>query len=85
VFCFGWLHVGVKSVGGPHRILYAYILVDVIKTLVLAASKLKCFVFCWLVTCGCKNCKWSPKDLICIYILVDVIKTLPFYLIPLYM
>jgi hypothetical protein len=35
VFCFGWLHVGVKTVGGPHWILYAYILVDVIKTPVL--------------------------------------------------
>jgi hypothetical protein len=35
VFCFGWLHVGVKTVGGPHRILYAYILVDVIKAPVL--------------------------------------------------
>jgi hypothetical protein len=27
--------VGVKTVGGPHWILYAYILVDVIKTPVL--------------------------------------------------
>jgi hypothetical protein len=35
VFCFGWLHVGVKTVSGPHRILYAYISVDVIKTPVL--------------------------------------------------
>jgi hypothetical protein len=31
----GWLHVGVKIIGGPHRILYAYILVDVIKAPVL--------------------------------------------------
>jgi hypothetical protein len=37
---------------------------------------MRCFsVFCWLVTCGCKNRKWSPNDLICIYILVDIIKT----------
>jgi hypothetical protein len=25
-------------------------------------------VLLWLVTCGCKNRRWSPKDLICIYI-----------------